>query len=503
MPMPPLISPEQLPESLSHLQAVAQAYPTQLTDLAAALGRRLSCLVRCPKELALPLVVNLRDRLNTCGFAFSMVNGRPAANETPGLLTTPGTLGRMIEHLRTLVRGPLEKRVVALPHLDLMTSNPAGLTGDAREVVGLLHEYPDLLWVGFHDPALPLPRILTELPLFRLNFEGVSLERLPHLITRAEGRKFGSALDLGALHRRVSGVNALRLRRLLSTLDRQDLPADPHNTLAEVRRFTLAGGLTVPEERLVDVSGYEGVKEQLRAEFLTVPDRLDAAEAGGEREWLERMLPRGLILAGPSGVGKRLLARALAGELGAALLATSGVDLKSRYVGGSEENLRHLFARAREAAPALILFHEPDSFAGPPERNTGAVEPSMLLQLIEEMEGLRRDELVVVVGTTTDRHRLHHGLFRPGRFEIVIEVEPPLPEDRRAILGRLDEQLGLRLAPEALNCAVELTESSSGRPPYHGERLHALCRAIARRRLRDGADGPTTPADVEHALTTL
>ena len=100
--------------------------------------------------------------------------------------------------------------------------------------------------------------------MHRVRFFGIDRSRLAHLVTRKEARKFGWEPDLGALHRQVCGLNPIRLRRLLSTLEREDCPADPHEALVELRGLALAGRLAVPEESLDDVCGHEAVKKRLR-----------------------------------------------------------------------------------------------------------------------------------------------------------------------------------------------------------------------------------------------
>jgi cell division protease FtsH len=491
-----------LPQRLDATEAVALAYPEELAELAAALQRGLSCLVECAKELAPFLFLNLRERLKVQGLRCVYLDGRPAPDEKPGPLA-PGMLGRLLAQLREAVRGAVEKRVIVLPHLDLLAGGPAVLSAEAREATALLLENPELLWIGFRDPSLPLPRILEELAACRIRILGVERSRLGRLVTRAEGRKFGADVDVGALHRQVSGANAVRLRRLLSTLDREDLPDNPQLALAELRRLTLAGGLTVPPETFGDIGGYADIKQRLHEDVLAVLGRIDAAESAEERARLERLLPRGLIFAGPSGTGKGLFARALANAVGAALLETSGSELKSRYVGGSEENLRQLFGRARQAAPSLILFHDIDSFAGSPGRTAGPVEPSMRMQLQQELDALPHGELVLVAGTTRDRVHLDPALLQPGRFELVLEVGAPSAEDRRDILVRFGEALDLSFSPRALAWAVDHTGEVSERPPWHGARLQALCRALARQRLREGRIDETQQPDVKRALASL
>src|SRR5205085_10010137 len=129
-------------------------------------------------------------------------------------------------------------RAVALPHFDLLASSPAGMTAEARALAALLTENPGLPWVGFRDPALPVPRLFEEFAPCRVRVAGVRRGRLAGLVTRAECRKFGPRLHVGRLHRRVSGAHAVRLRRLLAALDREDFPADHSQALAELRRLT-------------------------------------------------------------------------------------------------------------------------------------------------------------------------------------------------------------------------------------------------------------------------
>src|SRR5207245_7507200 len=135
-----------------------------------------------------------------------------------------------------------------------------------------------------------------------------------------------------------------------------------------------------------DIGGYARVKQRLRAEILDVlahkEEVTDAAEIG----WLEELIPRGMIFWGPPGTGKTLFAKALAAALGAAITIVSGPELKSRWVGESEENLRQIFHRARQSAPSIIVFDELDSFASARGPYTGSgVEHPLLHQLLTEM----------------------------------------------------------------------------------------------------------------------
>src|SRR5947199_10457977 len=102
-----------------------------------------------------------------------------------------GMMGTMIAQLREVVRGAVEQRVIILPQLDLLTTSQGGLTAEAREVIPLLYENPDLVWVGFKDPSFPLPTVIENLFLHRISLVGIGRSRLRHLVTRRESRKFG------------------------------------------------------------------------------------------------------------------------------------------------------------------------------------------------------------------------------------------------------------------------------------------------------------------------
>ncbi|HZY87243.1 MAG TPA: AAA family ATPase, partial [Gemmataceae bacterium] len=174
-------------------------------------------------------------------------------------------------------------------------------------------------------------------------------------------------------------------------------------------------------------------------------------------------------------------------------------------VHNSEENLRQIFHKARQSAPSIIVFDELDSFASARGTYTGSgVEHSMVNQLLTEMDGFHREEMVFVIGTTNFVEVLDPALLRPGRFEFHLHIPYPDADARREIVKIYDKKMALRLSADGLEFAVKRTGPgflTAQGTPFSGDHINALCRSVARIRLREGRSDETTPEDVERALT--
>ena len=214
-----------------------------------------------------------------------------------------------------------------------------------------------------------------------------------------------------------------------------------------------------------------------------------------------------MIFWGPPGTGKTLFAKAMAAAIGAAITVVSGPELKSKWVGESEENLRQIFHRARQSAPSIIVFDELDSFASARGTYTGSgVEHSMVNQLLTEMDGFHKEEMVFVVGTTNFVEILDPALLRPGRFEFHLHIPYPDADDRREIilkiydrkmrLKMIDGGAGVRGAAHRRRLPDADRHAVQRRPPQRpvpGGRPHPAARGPQRRdharRRRAGLDG--------------
>src|SRR5436190_4389782 len=267
-----VINENDLPQELTAEAAVEAAYAAELAEVASKLQRGLPTLIECDKDLGPFLYLNIRNRLRAINppLRCLYLDGRPRQEEQQGAMPM-GMIGTMIAQLREAVRGAVERRVVVLPHLDLLTTSQGGLTAEAREVIPLLYENPELVWLGFKDPSFSLPKVIENLFPHRTSLLGVARPRLRYLVTQREARKFGRQFNPWSLYKHVSGVNPVRLRRLLSTLEGEDYPAEPRRAYRQLRQATLVGALEVPDVSLDrDIGGYDKVKERLRKEILDV-----------------------------------------------------------------------------------------------------------------------------------------------------------------------------------------------------------------------------------------
>jgi transitional endoplasmic reticulum ATPase len=178
-----------------------------------------------------------------------------------------------------------------------------------------------------------------------------------------------------------------------------------------------------------------------------------------------------MLLSGPPGCGKTLIAKALAAETEVNFISIKGPELMSMYVGESERGLREVFHKGRQAAPCIIFFDEIDALAS--TRASGGREDSgvggrVLSQLLTELDGIEELKGVLVLAATNRRDLLDPALLRPGRFDMQIEL--PLPD--RAAREKIFE-VHLRDRPVASDATIEwLAEQTEG---FSGAEIEGVC----------------------------
>ncbi len=218
-----------------------------------------------------------------------------------------------------------------------------------------------------------------------------------------------------------------------------------------------------------DVAGIEEAKEEVAEtiEFLKNPKKFK--KIGGR-------LPRGVLLIGPPGCGKTLLARAIAGESDVPFFTISGSDFVEMFVGVGASRVRDLFKQAKENAPCIIFLDEVDAIGrkrGPGFVSGGHDEREQTLNaILVEMDGFDTDDQVIVMAATNRADILDHALTRPGRFDRQVIV--PLPD----LKGRLDilkiHAKKIKIGPD-----VEFERVARGTPMFSGAELEALINEAA------------------------
>ncbi len=184
-----------------------------------------------------------------------------------------------------------------------------------------------------------------------------------------------------------------------------------------------------PDVKWEDVGGLEEVKKELQ-EAVEWPMKYP-----GLYDKLGHKMPRGILLHGPSGTGKTLLAKAVATQSEANFVSVRGPELLSKWVGESERGIREIFKRARQSAPCVIFFDEIDSIA--PIRGAGgetAVTERVVSQLLTELDGMENMHGVIVLAATNRADMIDPALLRPGRFDKIIQIPLPDKESRKNIL---------------------------------------------------------------------
>jgi transitional endoplasmic reticulum ATPase len=187
--------------------------------------------------------------------------------------------------------------------------------------------------------------------------------------------------------------------------------------------------------------------------------------------------PKGVLLRGPPGCGKTLLARAVANESEAHFISINGPEIMSKFYGESEKKLRKIFIEAEEKSPAIIFIDEIDAIAPKRETVTGEVERRVVAQLLALMDGLHGRGKVIVIGATNRPNSLDPALRRPGRFDREIEIKVPNEKGRREVF-----QIHTRNMP--LDKKISLKEFSQITHGFVGADISAVCREAAMSALR-------------------
>ena len=378
---------------------------------------------------------------------------------------------------RTEIGGEVERRIVG-QLLALMD----GMASRGQVVLIGATNQPNAL-----DPALRRPgRFDREIALRVPDVRGRTEILRIHSKDAALGNDIGFVgADLEALCREAAMI---ALRRVLPHIDYQRayIPyetlvnlnitmADFQAALREVEPSTTREVyVEFSETTWNDIGGLEKTKAML-TEGVEWPLRFPEIYANAKVE-----APRGVLLSGPPGSGKTLIARALANQCEANFISIKGPELLSKWVGESEKGIREVFRRAKQAAPCIVFFDELEAMA--PRRAGGELDGQVgnrvIAQLLTEMDGIEGREGVIVLAATNRSELIDPALLRPGRFDLVVELEYPTEEERSAIFAV--HTRGKPLVPE-----ITMQELAQLTPGRSGADIEAICRRASLLALRE------------------
>lgn len=404
---------------------------------------------------------------------------------------------------REEVTGEVERRVVA-QLLALMD----GLSGRGNVIVIGATNRPSAL-----DPALRRPgRFDREIEIgvpdkqgrneiLQIHTRGMplasdvdlkKLSDITHGYTGADLSSLGRETAMKALRRYLPQINLEEERVPPSVLEKMEVTMEDFlNAYKEITPTAMREVyIEVPSIHWADIGGLDEVKQELK-EAVEWPIR--------NPEMFDRLgikPPKGILLYGPPGCGKTLMARAVATESETNFITIKGPEVFSKWVGESEKAIREVFRKARMAAPAVVFFDEMDSLV--PRRGAGmsdsGVSERVISQLLTEMDGIVTLEDIVVIAATNRPDMVDPAVLRPGRFDRLIYVPEPDEKSRLQILKIYTKSMPLAKDVE-LNALVPVLKDHSGAD------IEALCREAGMNALRrDENSKEVTMSDFQAAM---
>jgi transitional endoplasmic reticulum ATPase len=380
----------------------------------------------------------------------------------------------------------VEKRVVAqlLALLDGLSSRGQVIVIGATNIPNVLD--PALRRPGRFDREIEIgiPDKNGRLEILNVHTRGMPLAEDVDLIRLSEITHGFVGADLEALSREAAMAT---LRKIFPRIDfeLEEVPYDTlmqlqvgmddfREALKEVEPSAIREVFTeVPDVKWNDVGGLEDVKRVLK-ETIEWPLKYDDLfkQAGTTPS-------KGILLYGPPGSGKTLLAKAVASESGVNFISVKGPELMSKWVGESEKGVREVFKKAKQASPCIIFFDEIDGIV--PRRGSDVashVADRVISQFLTELDGIEELKGIVVLAATNRLDMIDPALLRAGRFDFHLEIPAPDRETRIEIL-----KIHTRKMP--LSGDVDLAGLADASADLVGADLEAVCRKAAMKAIRE------------------
>ena len=336
-------------------------------------------------------------------------------------------------------------------------------------------------------PGDVLTRVFNGRPLIRGDVISTTSVRKPPSDSIGSRETMFEELFRGFLGAQAFGLGEIKLR-VVSTSPAGIVKITEGTDIELLPQAVETQERSVPSVVYEDIGGLKPVITKVR-EMIELPLK--------HPELFDRLgidPPKGVLLHGPPGTGKTMLAKAVANESDAYFISINGPEIMSKYYGESEKALRDIFEEAEKNAPAIIFLDELDSIA--PKRGdvTGEVERRVVAQLLSLLDGLKERKNVIVIGSTNRPEALDMALRRPGRFDREIELGVPDMQGRMEIF-----QIHSRGMPLAEDVALE--DYASRTYGFVGADISAVSREAAMNALRRilpqiDLDEPTIPKEI-------
>ena len=342
---------------------------------------------------------------------------------------------------REETKGDVEKRVVA-QLLTLMD----GIKNRGRVIVIAATNIPNSLDPALRRPGrfdreinIGIPDTKGRLDILNIHTRGMPIDLDVNLKKLAELTGGFVGADLKALCRESAMIT---LREIMLKCDLNDdeilnetlldINIPMNNFYKALRQIEPSGIrdvlLETPDIKWDDIGGLHEVKQRFK-EIVEWPVKYKDIYT-----YANVSTPKGILLFGPAGTGKTLLAKAMANEMGFNFIYIKGPALISKWLGESEKNIREIFKKANEAAPCIVFFDEIDCFAMQRGNNgISDVNDRAVSQLLVEMDGIQELKDVLVIGATNRKEIIDSALLRPGRFDIHMEIGYPDIGSRKEI----------------------------------------------------------------------